>query len=154
MTTETPIARADWLLVDSLAPDPADDALAPLYEGAARGELVLPFCAVCALPLDLEQRVCDGCGAIDTQWRIAEPRGVVHSVTLMHRIEPGLVAATAPYPVLDVDLAAGHRLIMTTVEPAATAPRIGDPVTVGFRSLGDVAVPAARTSSASIERVH
>ena len=53
----------DWLVAPELAPETADAALAPVYEAAARGALVLPFCAACGTPLELEQYVCDACGA-------------------------------------------------------------------------------------------
>ena len=60
----------------------------------------------------------------------------------MHRREPGLVHGEAPYPIVDVELSSGHRMIMTTVQPADTAPAIGTAVRIGFRHLGDVAIPA------------
>lgn len=47
--------KSDWLLDDGVAPGGEGDPLAPLYEGGARGELVLPFCGTCRLSLDLEQ---------------------------------------------------------------------------------------------------
>jgi uncharacterized OB-fold protein len=132
----------DWLLSDELAPSTEDDVLAPLYAGAARGELVVPFCPACGLALELEQQVCDGCGSADPEWRAVEPRGHVHSATLVHRLEPGLVRAEHPYPVADIELAAGHRLVLTSDEPAPDPPAIGDAVSIGFRHLGGVAVPA------------
>jgi len=133
----------DWLLNPSLAPDVADDTLAPLYTAASYGQLALPFCADCATPADLDQRVCDICGSARTLWRTVQLTGTVHSVTVMHRREPGLVRTGAPYPILDVELTSGHRLIMTSRESADTAFRIGDPVAIRFRSLGGVAIPAA-----------
>ncbi|CNN05784.1 Uncharacterised protein [Mycobacterium tuberculosis] len=33
-------------------------------------------------------------------------------------------------------------MVMTTVQPAETAPTIGTAVRIGFRRLGDVAIPA------------
>ncbi|RHW28577.1 OB-fold domain-containing protein [Nocardioides immobilis] len=137
------VLTADWLLSDTLAPQVEGDPLAPLYAGSDRGELVLPFCAACALPLDLDQQVCDGCGAAEITWRAVEPTGTVHSMTVMHRREPGLVVAAEPYPILDVELASGHRLIMTTRTHPSSLPRIGDPVAVAFRNLGGVAIPSA-----------
>ena len=47
-----------------------------------------------------------------------------------------------PYPIIDVELSSGHRMVMTTVQPANTAPPIGTGVRIGFRRLGDVAIPA------------
>ncbi|MCW2918927.1 MAG: hypothetical protein JWN52_6995 [Actinomycetia bacterium] len=144
MTTtqsESSHAADDWLLTSGLAPDPVDDALAPLYCGAAESELRLPFCPACGLALELEQRVCDGCATAGADWRTVEPRGTVHSVTVMHRLEAGLVRTGRPYPIADVELACGHRLVMTSVRPLAEPPAIGDPVTIGFRRVGGVAVP-------------
>ncbi|GAB2983128.1 OB-fold domain-containing protein [Amycolatopsis acidiphila] len=132
----------DWLLGDELAPSIADDVLGPLYEGAARDRLVLPFCPACRLPLELEQRVCDGCGTAGADWRPVALRGHVHTVTVVHRLEPGLVRATRPYPVADIELADGHRLVLTSAEPTSDPPAIGDPVSIRFRRLGEVAVPA------------
>ncbi|WP_253919084.1 Zn-ribbon domain-containing OB-fold protein [Dietzia psychralcaliphila] len=146
--TVTTDSGTDWLLAESLAPDVDGDPLKPLYDGSSRGELVLPFCTHCGAPVDLDQQVCDQCGSSDTDWRSTELAGIVHTATLMHRLEPGLVSATAPYPIVDVELHGGHRLIMTTVDPVSTVPTIGDTVTVGFRCLGGVALPAAHLPAA------
>jgi uncharacterized OB-fold protein len=135
----------DWLLDPALAPESEHDAIAPLYRAAARGELALPFCAGCAQPLELDQEVCDACDGTEHDWRTVELRGTVHSVTLVHRREPGLVHAQSPYPIVDVELESGHRLMMTTSQPAEVAPAIGTPVRIGFRRLGDVAIPAIDT---------
>jgi uncharacterized OB-fold protein len=147
-STATDVDRADWLLAPSLAPNAADPVLAPLYAGAARGELVLPSCGACGLALELEQRACDRCDSPDVVWAAVAPTGEVHSATTVHRRERGLVLATEPYPVVDVELDSGHRLVMTMLAPQATAPAIGESVQVGFRSVGGVAVPAAELGTA------
>ncbi len=134
----------DWLLAPELAPDPSD-VLAPLYAAADRGELHLPRCAACDLALELEQRVCDGCGAAEVAWRRAEQAGTVHAVTVVHRLEPGLVRTDRPYPVADVELAGGHRLVLAPLSPDIAPPAVGDRVAVGFRRLGEVAVPGFTT---------
>ena len=141
----TATAVEDWLLDSALAPAADDDTLAPLYRAASRNELALPFCAACALPLELDQQVCDNCGDDESEWRTVDLRGMVHAATLMHRREPGLVHAVAPYPIVDVELTSGHRMVMTTVQPAETAPPIGTAVRIGFRRLGDVVLPAIDT---------
>lgn len=138
----TATAVEDWLLDSALAPAADDDMLAPLYQAAARNELALPFCAACALPLELDQKVCDQCGNAKQDWRTVDLRGTVHAATLMHRRESGLVHGVAPYPIVDVELTSGHRMVMTTVQPADTAPPVGTAVRIGFRCLGDVAIPA------------
>ena len=67
----------------------------------------------------------------------------MHAATVVHRREAGLILAEHPYPVLDVELRSGHRLIMTTRSPADRAPAVGSPVAVDFRQIGGVHVPAA-----------
>ena len=132
----------DWLLDTSLAPVVENDPLAPLYSAATRGDLALPFCAGCHQPLELDQEVCDDCGRTEQDWCAIDPRGTVHTATLMHRREAGLVLASDPYAIVDVELTSGHRLMMTTMQPTATAPAIGTRVRIGFRRLGDVLIPA------------
>jgi uncharacterized OB-fold protein len=138
----TATAVEDWLLDSTLAPTADDDLLAPLYRAAARDVLAMPFCAACALALELDQEVCDSCGHSERNWRAVDPSGTVHATTLMHRREPGLVHGKTPYPIVDVELSSGHRMVMTTVRPTDTAPLIGAAVRIGFRHLGSVAIPA------------
>jgi uncharacterized protein len=152
---QAPSDAADWLVAADLAPDAADPVMAPVYQAAARGALALPFCAACATPLELEQYVCDACGAsaeIGTAgraWRDVPLAGAVHAATLVHRREPGLIVATGPYPVIDVELASGHRLVLTTAAPSGTAPDIGAPVEIAFRTVGAVTLPAVRFPEAA-----
>jgi uncharacterized OB-fold protein len=149
---ETPTGAPDWLVAPDLAPDPADPVMAPLYAAAARGALALPFCSGCSTPLELEQYVCDACGAsaeIGTAgraWRDVPLAGAVHAATLVHRREPGLIVATGPYPVIDVELASGHRLVLTTATTSGQAPEIGAFVEIAFRVVGAVTLPAVRVA--------
>jgi uncharacterized protein len=142
----------DWLAAPDLAPDSADPVMAPVYEAAARGVLALPFCAACSTALELEQYVCDVCGAnadlgtAGREWRAVPLEGTVHTATLVHRREPGLIVATEPYPVIDVELASGHRLVLTTDTPSGQAPDIGTAVEIAFRSVGAVKLPAVRAA--------
>jgi uncharacterized protein len=131
----------DWLVDASLEPVVAG-VLEPMYRAAARGELQMPFCATCDAVVELGQVRCDLCGATATQWREVAPTGTIHSATTVHRLEQGLVLATEPYPVVDVELSSGHRIIMTTVSPCSDSPRIGDPATIVFRTVGTVAIPS------------
>ena len=141
---------ADWLVAPELAPDAADPVLAPLYAASAQGVLALPFCAACSVPLELEQYVCDRCGAstevgsAGRDWREVPPEGTVHAATVVHRREPGLIVASGPYPVIDVELASGHRLVLTTDTASSQAPDIGTAVAIAFRTVGGVSLPAVR----------
>jgi uncharacterized OB-fold protein len=137
-------AGGDWLVAPGLAPDPADRDLAPLYAAAARGVLAMPFCGGCGIPLELEQSACDACGTAGPRWREVARSGTVHAATLVHRREPGLIVADGPYPVLDVELASGHRIVLTTTRACPRPPEIGACAEIGFRRVGGVAVPAVR----------
>jgi uncharacterized OB-fold protein len=143
---------ADWLVAPELAPDATDPVMAPVYEAAARGALALPFCAACGTTLELEQYVCDVCGAsaeigtVGREWRDVSLAGIVHTATLVHRREPGLIVAPGPYPAIDVELASGHRLVLTTATPSGQGPEIGAPVEIAFRMVGAVTLPAVRVA--------
>ena len=149
---QAPSGAVDWLVAPELAPDAGDPVMAPLYAAATRGALALPFCADCSTPLELEQYVCDACGAsaevgtAGREWRDVPLAGTVHTATLVHRREPGLIVAAGPYPVIDVELASGHRLVLTTAAPSGQAPDIGAPVEIAFRTVGAVTLPAVRFS--------
>jgi uncharacterized protein len=147
--TEAGSTIPDWLVVPDLAPDVGDPDVAPLYAAAATGRLVMPFCAGCGTPVELEQSVCDTCGTSERDWREVPPVGIVHAATLVHRREPGLIVTNAPYPVIDVELASGHRIVVTTAPPSGIAPSIGTPVEIAFRTVGAVAVPAVRTPASA-----
>jgi uncharacterized OB-fold protein len=137
-------SSTDWLLGPELAPDTSDPQMAPFYAATAGGVLALPECGACGLALELEQRICDQCGAADIRWAEVEPVGTVHASTLVHRRQADLIHADGPYPIVDVQLASGHRLVMTTVHRSEQQPRVGAPVRVAFRSVGGVAIPAAQ----------
>ncbi|WP_231984407.1 OB-fold domain-containing protein [Mycobacterium sp. E342] len=140
---------ADWLLAESVAPQVQGDPLQPLYDFAAHGVLAMPFCAHCDLALELEQQRCDGCGALEVLWREVEAVGKVHAATMMHRHERGLVVAERPYPIVDVELASGHRIVVTTATPCPAAPPIGTKVFLSFRRLGATTIPAIEYSKGS-----
>lgn len=143
--TEVVALTPDWLVDDQLAPATAG-GLAELYAAAAAGELAMPYCAACNQVLELEQQICDACGAPEVAWRSVAPIGTVHSSTLVHRREPGLIRAESPYPVVDLELDSGHRVVLTTAAPTVDAPAIGRRVTVSFRQVGGVPIPAADCS--------
>jgi len=155
---ETLAGADDWLVAPDLAPEAADAAMAPVYAAAAGGALALPFCAACSAPLELEQYVCDRCGAdagvgtAGREWRDVSLAGTVHTATLVRRREPGLILATGPYPVIDVELASGHRLVLTTDAPSGQVPDIGTPVEIAFRTVGGVKLPAVRAAQSPRRR--
>jgi uncharacterized protein len=148
-----PGCQADWLVNDSLRPI-TDGELAPFYEAAAQSTLAMPFCGTCeSVAMELDQTACDMCADQSIVWRHVELHGTVHTATTVHRLEPGLVLTTQPYHVVDVELASGHRLLMTTTTETADAPPIGSAVVIGFRSVGGVAVPAVVATAVVVPAV-
>lgn len=143
MSTPTP---RDWLVTNDLTPSTIGD-LAPFYEATAQGALAMPFCRQCGLALELEQDVCDGCSACDVEWRQVAPVGTVFARTTVHRREPGLIRASQPFQVLDVELGSGHRLVMTTDSPVDGILEIGEQVDIAFRRVGGVSIPAVAAGS-------
>jgi uncharacterized protein len=130
----------DWLVPDELAPV-TTGAMHQFYQAAGEGRLEMPFCGACSLALELEQMTCDRCGG-EPCWQVVEPNGRVHACTTVHRRETGLVLATDPYQVVDVELSSGHRLVMTTQARTDHCFGIGEAVAIGFRHVGAVALPA------------
>ncbi len=138
----TSAPQPDWLVAESLRPI-TEGELAPFYDASAHGRLSMPFCAACvSTPLELDQTACDVCASQAIVWRDVALHGIVHTATTVHRLEPGLVLASEPYHVVDVDLQSGHRLLMTTTAATSICPLIGSAVTIGFRCVGGVSVPA------------
>jgi uncharacterized OB-fold protein len=136
------VIAADWLLLDSAAPS-AEEPLTKFLAGTADGELVLPFCGS-GHPLDLDQLECEreGCPGGPRQWREVSRTGTVIASIVMHRLEKSFIAATAPYPVLEVELDSGHRLYVSTdrhtrsvVFPA------GEIVDIAFVRVGETSIP-------------
>jgi uncharacterized OB-fold protein len=147
-------AGLDWLVDAQLAPATTGE-LAPFYAAAAVRRLDMPFCGPCGHVLELEQQICDACGSPDVTWRPVEPVGTVHSITRVHRLEPGLIRAESPYLVLDLELDSGHRIVLTTTGPAEIDPAIGERLNVTFRAVGGVLVPSAQISAdTSSQQVH
>ncbi len=152
--TKTPdvvpsVSDEDWLITDEVVPA-IGGALAPLYAAAAAGRVDMPFCGACDQVLELEQDVCDRCGARSVAWRPVEPSGTVHSVTTVHRPALGLTQPfSVPYHVVDAELISGHRIVLTTARPVETPPALGDPIRIAFRRLGGHAIPAVEPSSAN-----
>ena len=116
--------------------------MAPFYEATQEGALRLPECERCQAPRELEQYTCAECSETTVHWRAVPLSGVVHALTRVHRFEPGLVRASSPYLVADVEFETGHRLVMTTTSADVDDLRIDAQVTIGFRRIGARAVPA------------
>jgi hypothetical protein len=70
-------------------------------------------------------------------------------VTTVHRQEPKLTQPLdGPYHVIDAELTSGHRLVLTTDRPADRTWTTGEPITIGFRTVGGIMIPAVAVPNA------
>ena len=134
------MTQLDWLLHDSAAPSD----VAPLTQylaGSAEGKLVLPFCTACKHPLDLDQLHCDECAHQERVWQEVEPAGRVTVAILMNRVDARYVKQEAAYPVVEVSLNSGHRIIVSTSTVADAPIASGTEVRLEFVQVGTQNIP-------------
>ena len=111
-------------------------AVRTYWEGAARGVLLLPHCAVCAETFWPPRARCPVCAAT-VAWREASGRGVVHTFTVVRQASQPAFEAQVPYVVAMIELAEGPRLMSRIVGCGVDAVHIGMPVRVMFADAGD-----------------
>ncbi len=107
----------------------------PFWEGARRGELLLPRCGDCQHTWWPPGPVCPQCLSDRVEWRRASGRGVVASWVVFHRrLVPGF---EPPYNVAWVQLEEGPRLVANLVDVPLAEIRTGMPVEAVFQRLTD-----------------
>ncbi|MBB6406339.1 3-ketoacyl-CoA thiolase [Arthrobacter sp. AZCC_0090] len=133
-------ALEDWLVLDAAAPS-TDEPLRTFLDGAALGDLRLPFCTN-GHPLDFDQGRCEQDGSSDPPvWESVPSQATVIASIVMHRIEKTFVKALVPYPVIEVELVSGHRLYVSTDREPALSYQTGDEVKLTFVSVGETRIP-------------
>lgn len=134
-----------------LVPDVGDPDAAPFWQACARRELRLQACRACGQWRHPPRPMCPACGSLEHEWRLSRGTGTIWSFVVPH---PPLLPAYAElgrYNVIVVALddAPNLRLVgnllaedggSITAIDAATI-RIGEPVRVTFRQVGDVTLP-------------
>jgi uncharacterized OB-fold protein len=114
---------------------PIDEVLAAApetaayWQAAAEGRLLLRHCEACGRSHHYPRPICPHCGSDRTAWRQASGQGTIHTFSVMRRIDE-------PYAIGYVDLAEGCRMLTQFVDAEFDALRIGAPVQVAFRDLG------------------
>ena len=99
-----------------------DPTLAPFWQGAASGRLMIQRCTACGAHQFPPRPFCLTCDATAPEWARAGGEGVVHSVTVSHLPpNPGQAMVL-------VDLQEGPRLLML----AEGTPRIGQTGTASW----------------------
>lgn len=119
-------------------PDPAFEPTRPFFEGAARGELVLPRCAACGRFQWTPPERCRDCGGERLAWAATSGRGTLFSFAVVHRPLLKEFAPLVPFATGIVTLAdaPGVRLVTRFVDCDPAALRIDLPVRAVFRPLG------------------
>jgi uncharacterized OB-fold protein len=116
-----------------------DEASAPFFAGAARGELMLQRCGACGAFMWPVKPRCVECFSGDVEWTAAAGRAELYSFVVVHQRYPGF---EEPYVVATVETPEGVRFNTSIVGADPGELEIGMPLEVVFESLSDdVVVP-------------
>jgi uncharacterized OB-fold protein len=120
-------------------PDVSDSELAPYWQGAAEGRLLVQRCAICGTKRWPPRPACADCGGLHTAWVEVPGAGRVYSWTEVHRTRLDYFRSKLPYTVAIVELADDPRLRMIgllTVE-TGDCPDFGMDVRADFQRISD-----------------
>ncbi len=129
-----------------------DEASAPFFDGAVRGELILLRCRSCGtfqsptayLGVPVRPR-CLGCLADELEWSASSGHATLYSYALMHQCYDEAFADELPYNIAVVETEEGVRLTSQVVGCDNDELRIGMALEVVFERLSDdVAIPKFR----------
>lgn len=131
-------------------PIPAVTAqMAPFFDAARRGELVVQQCADCGAPRFPARELCAQCLSRTARWVKVSGRGEVLSFNVMHQVyHPGF-AAEVPYAVVMIKLEEGSAMVSNLLGVPPHEIRCGMPVEVVFERINDqVTLPKFRLRAA------
>jgi uncharacterized OB-fold protein len=116
-----------------------DEASAPFFEGAARGELMLQRCRSCGAFMWPVRARCVECFSGDLEWEAASGRSELYSFVVVHQRYPGF---EEPYVLATVQTPEGVRFNTSIIRADADELTIGMQLTVVFEQVSDdVVVP-------------
>src|SRR4051812_19454632 len=132
--------------VESLRPVPVpDEASAPFFAGAARGELVLQRCRSCGAFMWPVRPRCVECFSGELEWAAASGRAELYSFVVVHQRYPGF---DEPYVVATVESSEGVRFNTGIVGAEPDELEIGMALEVVFERVSeDVFVPKFRPAA-------
>jgi uncharacterized OB-fold protein len=136
MTTQKPPAKVPRPVPET------DEAWAPFFDAAKRGELMVRRCKGCGAWLGIDKTICPECLGDRVEWAKASGKGTLFTFGLMHqRYHPGF-ESEIPYNIAVVELAEGPRFNTNIVGCANKDLRVGMAVEVTFEKVSDkVTVP-------------
>jgi hypothetical protein len=122
-----------------------DEASAPFFAGAARGELMLQRCGACGAFMWPVKPRCVECFSGDVEWTPAGGRAVLYSFVVVHQRYPGF---EEPYIVATVETPEGVRFNTSIAGAEPGELEIGMPLDVVFDPVSDdVVVPRFRPAT-------
>ena len=131
---------------------PVPDAdTGPYWEGIAGGQLRLQRCDACQAVVFYPRAVCPRCLASPLRWFTAAGTGRIYSYTVAHRAF-GEFASQAPFTVALIDLDEGARMMARIVDADPGAARIGLPVRMVVRPIGDADLPCFQPAGPAPEK--
>jgi len=132
--------------LESLRPVPVpDEASAPFFEGAARGELMLQRCGSCGAFMWPVKPRCVECFSDAVEWTRASGRAELYSFVVVHQRYPGF---EEPYIVATVVTPEGVRFDTSIVDADAAELEIGIALEVVFEPVSEeVVVPKFKVAT-------
>lgn len=118
-------------------PDLSWEAVQPFWDGAAAGELRMPFCASCGRTNWYPKPKCHVCKATETEWRTLPGTATVFSYSVLHHTFLPQYKDLVPFVtgLVLLDGAPGARLVTRFVDVEPQDMRCDLPVEVVFRPL-------------------
>jgi len=127
-------------------PDISMEAV-PFWEGAARGELLIPRCDSCGEHFWYPRAICPWCHSTAVGWTQSSGLGTVYTFTVVRRGLNHYKDAT-PYVVAYVEVPEGIRMLTNVVGCPVDDGAIGMPVRVGLETTeGGAHLPRFRPAS-------
>jgi uncharacterized OB-fold protein len=124
-------------------PDLADERTAEFFAGAARGELVIPRCDVCAAFCWYPEVACPRCGGEAFTWTRVSGRGRLYSWAVVRRAFLPAFEEMVPFvtALVELDDDAAVRIVTYVVDSDPEALAADQPVEAVFRPLSFPTVP-------------
>ena len=122
-----------------------DEASAPFFEGAARGELMLQRCGSCGAFMWPVKPRCVECFSDAVEWTPASGRAELYSFVVVHQRYPGF---EEPYIVATVVTPEGVRFDTSIVDADAAELKIGIALEAVFEPVSEeVVVPKFKVAT-------
>jgi len=122
-----------------IAPTMTNPVSAPLWEGAAAGELRYQFCEACEIPVMDPQPACPQCLVQSLAWRISEGLGEIESYSVVWRAP--LPRLEVPYAPAIVRLDEGYSMLTNITGCQVGDLAVGKRVTVHFAEIDGATLP-------------